>query len=80
MRPGMNAGADLVETKIPDAISVPAKAVFTVNGKPAVYVKDHSQYIARQVSIKARNPDEVAIEGVAAGTLVALTEPPQEKR
>jgi multidrug efflux pump subunit AcrA (membrane-fusion protein) len=80
MRPGMNAGADLVQTKIPEAISVPAKAVFTVNGKPAVYVKDRNQYTARPVSIKARNPDEVAIEGVAAGTLVALTEPPQEKR
>jgi hypothetical protein len=76
----MNAGADLVQTKIPDAISVPAKAVFTVNGKPAVYVKDRNQYAARQVSIEARNPDEVAIKGIAAGTQVALTEPPREKR
>jgi HlyD family secretion protein len=80
MRPGMNAGADLVQTKIPDAISVPAKAVFTLNGKPAVYVKKSSQYVATAVSIRARNPDEVAIEGIAPGTLVALTEPPKEKR
>ena len=34
MRPGMNAGADLVQTKIPDAISIPAKALFTIAGKP----------------------------------------------
>jgi len=80
MRPGMNAGADLVQTKIPDAISVPAKAVFTLNGKPAVYVKAHNQYVATAVSIKARNPDDVAIEGIAPGALVALTEPPKEKR
>ncbi len=39
MRPGMNAGADIVEMKIPNAISIPAKALFTVSGKPAVYVK-----------------------------------------
>src|SRR5690349_13302946 len=29
LRPGMNAGSDIVETKIPNAISVPAKALFT---------------------------------------------------
>jgi multidrug efflux pump subunit AcrA (membrane-fusion protein) len=28
MRPGMNAGADIVETRIPDAVSIPAKAWF----------------------------------------------------
>ncbi len=80
MRPGMNAGADLVQTKLPDAISVPAKAVFTVNGKPAVYVKKHNEYVATPVSIQARNPDDVAVQGIAPGTLVALTEPPKEKR
>jgi multidrug efflux pump subunit AcrA (membrane-fusion protein) len=75
----MNAGADLVETRIPNAISVPAKAVFTVNGKPAVYVKKSNEYLPTPVSIKARNPDDVAIEGIGPGTLVALTEPPKEK-
>ncbi len=39
MRPGMNAGADLIQTRIRDAVSVPVKALFTRNGKPAVYVK-----------------------------------------
>jgi hypothetical protein len=36
--------------------------------------------VATPVSIKARNPDDVAVEGIAPGTLVALTEPPKEKR
>jgi HlyD family secretion protein len=80
MRPGMNAGADLIQAKIPDAISIPAKALFTRNGKPVVYVKAHDQYVAREVRVKARNPDEVAIEGIDAGSLVALAEPAQEKR
>jgi HlyD family secretion protein len=80
MRPGMNAGADLVQMKIPDAISIPAKAVFTIAGKPAVYVKANGQYLPKQVQVKARNPDEVAVEGIASGTMVALTEPPQEKK
>lgn len=80
MRPGMNAGADVVEMKIPDAISIPAKALFTVNGKPSVYVKSGNQYLARDVKIKAKNPDEVAIEGIGAGTMVALAEPSRDKK
>ncbi len=80
MRPGMNAGADVVEMKIPGAISIPAKALFTVNGKPAVYVKSEGQYVSRAVQIQAKNPDEVAIQGIGAGTMVALAEPPKEKK
>ena len=45
MRPGMNAGADMVESKIPDAISIPAKALFTLGGKPAVYVKTQTLWV-----------------------------------
>lgn len=78
LRPSMNAGADIVERKIPNAISVPAKAVFTVGGKPSVYVKQNGNYVARNVQVVARNPDEVAVEGLEAGTLVALTDPTQK--
>jgi HlyD family secretion protein len=77
MRPGMNAGGDIVETKIPGAISIPAKALFTINGNPAVYVKVNGQYLPKQVRVRAKNPDEVAIEGIDAGTTVALAEPPK---
>jgi len=81
MRPGMNAGADIVQAKIPGAISVPSKALFTRDGKPTVYVRaPDGQYAPTPVRIAARNPDEIAIEGIAAGSLVALTEPPQEKQ
>jgi multidrug efflux pump subunit AcrA (membrane-fusion protein) len=77
MRPGMNAGADLVEKRLPDAISIPAKALFTINGNPAVYVKTNGQYVPTRVQVIARNPDEVAVQGIAGGTMVALAEPPK---
>ncbi len=80
LRPGMNAGADIVEQTLPGAISIPAKALFTIHGKPAVYVKKDGRYLPVEVRIKARNPDEVAIEGIPAGSLVAMAEPPQESR
>jgi multidrug efflux pump subunit AcrA (membrane-fusion protein) len=78
MRPGMNSGADLIETRIPGAVSVPAKALFTIGGKPAVYVKANGRYVPHEVRVKARNPDEVAVDGIGGGTVVALTEPPKE--
>lgn len=80
LRPGMNAGADIVQTKLPDAISVPAKALFTEAGQPIVYIKTGDRYVATKVQVKAKNPDEVAIEGIKAGTLVALAEPSLEQR
>ncbi len=78
MRPGMNAGGDVVESRIPNAVSVPAKALFTINGNPAVYVKTNGQYIPTPVRVKAKNPDEVAVEGIDGGVTVALAEPPRD--
>jgi multidrug efflux pump subunit AcrA (membrane-fusion protein) len=80
MRPGMNAGADIVESKIHDATSIPAKALFTLGGKPAVYVKTPGGWAPALVRIAGRNPDEVAVEGIDPGALVALAEPPKEKQ
>lgn len=80
MRPGMNAGADIVQAKLPGAISVPAKALFTRDGKPTVYARGaDGQYAPAAVTIAARNPDEIAVEGIGAGAVVALTEPQQQE-
>jgi hypothetical protein len=78
LRPGMNAGGDFVIDRIPNALSIPAKALFTRGGKPVVWVRTVAGYVANEVAVLARNPDEVAIRGVSAGTRVALEEPPEE--
>lgn len=78
MRPGMNAGADIIEKKIPDAISIPARALFTVHGKPTVYVRRGHSFKATAVQIQARNPDDVAVSGLGAGDAVALVQPPEQ--
>jgi HlyD family secretion protein len=78
LRPGMNASSDFVISRIPDAVSIPAKALFTNQGKPIVYVKTDRGYEAKSVTLEARNPDDVAIKGIAAGTPVALVEPVQQ--
>ena len=75
LRPGMNASADVIISRIPQALSIPAKALFTDKGKPVVYVKSKTGYEARRVEVEARNPDDVAVKGLAAGESVALAEP-----
>jgi multidrug efflux pump subunit AcrA (membrane-fusion protein) len=80
LRPGMNGSMDVVVNRIPDAISVPAKAVFTHQGKPVVYLAEKNRYRPAEVKVLARNPDEVAISGIPAGAMVALTEVTNQER
>ena len=81
LRPGMNGRMDVVLNKLPDTLSVPAKAIFTRRGKPIVYVvQAQGGYAAQEIEVLARNPDEVAIKGIAAGGKVALAEPVLEQK
>ena len=80
LRPGMNGNLDIVVNRLPDAISIPTKALFTRNGKPIVYVLGKNGYIPTEVELLARNPDEVAIKGITANDKVTLVEPPVEPK
>lgn len=75
LRPGMNGAIDVIVNRIPNAISVPAKSVFTKRGKPVVYTVENRGYRAIPVEIAARNPDEVAVRGLEPGKHVTLVEP-----
>ncbi len=75
LRTSMNGGMDVVIRRIPDAISIPSKAVFTKNGKPVVYVAGPKGYRRVEVEVLARNPDEVAVSGIPPNASVALAEP-----
>jgi len=75
LRPGMNGRLDIIIERIPNAISIPANALFTRRGRPVVYVEDPSGWRPQEVQVVARNPDEVAIKGIAGGTKIALAEP-----
>jgi multidrug efflux pump subunit AcrA (membrane-fusion protein) len=80
LRPGMNAGMDIVINRIPGAISIPSKALFTRAGKPVVFLAESNRYRPVQVQVLARNPDEVAIAGVPAGAMIALADPDKKEK
>ncbi len=80
LRPGMNGAMDVVTKRLPDAITLPKKALFTRAGKPVVYVMAGGVPRATEVQVLERNPDEVAVKGLAAGTMVSLAEPETKER
>ncbi len=75
LRPGMNGRLDIVTQRIPDAISIPANALFTHKGRPIVYIESRDGFVPKEVEVLARNPDEVAVKGIDAGTKISLVEP-----
>jgi len=74
LRPGMNAGMDIIVNRVPNAISIPSKALFTLDGKPVVYAARGGKFKPVEVKLLARNPDEVAISGIAADTMVSMVD------
>jgi hypothetical protein len=44
-----------------------------------VFVAERGTYHAVVVQLLARNPDEVAVTGIAAGVTVALTDPDKKE-
>jgi multidrug resistance efflux pump len=78
LRPQMNGRMDIVVDRLPEAVSVPSKAVFARDGKPVVLVPGPGGLKAVYIGILARNPDEVAVRGIEAGTQVALVDNPTE--
>jgi HlyD family secretion protein len=78
LRPGMNGQLDIIIERIPDAISIPSNALFTRQGRPAVYIERGNGWAPKEIEVLARNPDEVAVRGIEAGTRISLLEPDAE--
>ena len=76
LRPGMAATMEVIVERIPDAVIVPAQAVFTKAGKPRVYVADADgqNFRAVEITVIARNPEEFAVDGLAADATIALVD------
>jgi hypothetical protein len=81
LRPGLLADVEIQVEKIPDALHVPAQAVFQKNGKPTVFVEGkNKKFEPREVQlVKQSESMMVLASGVAAGDIVALADPTAQK-
>ena len=72
----MSAVARIPVGRLPNVLLVPAAAVFTVDGRPVVYVERRGEYVKTDVQIIRRGRDQVALaNGLEPGVRVALTQP-----
>jgi hypothetical protein len=81
LRPGLLADVEIQVEKIPDALHVPAQAVFEKNGKPTVFVQQkNKRFLPREVQlVKQSESMMVLASGVKAGDIVALSDPTADK-
>ena len=77
LRPGLLADVEIVVEKIPDALHVPAQAVFQKNGKYVVFVRQKSgRYEPRAVQLQKQSESTMVLAGgVSPGEIIALSDP-----
>ena len=75
-KPGISGQVNVVVDRVPDAITLPAQALFQKSGQDVAYVWQGSQFEERAVEVGRRSGDKVLVaKGVRAGELVALKDP-----
>jgi len=75
-KPGTTGQVTVVVDHVPNAISIPAHALFQKSGRTVAYVWDGSQFEEREVQVGRRNEDKALIaKGLDPGERVALKEP-----
>jgi len=76
LRPGMSATAEVIIERQPGALLIPARASFTENGKPAVYVQSGDQFHLRLIQVGKRNDEDLVVtSGLKEGEMVTLENP-----
>lgn len=82
LRPGLLADVQIEVEKIPNAIHVPASAVFRKEGKLTVFVKQpNGKFEARQVEVGKQSESAIVItSGLKEGEFVALSDPTANKK
>lgn len=76
LRPGLLADVEIIVEKIPNAIHIPAQAVFELEGKLVVYVKQGDKFVPRAIKPAKRSESTLVIaEGLKAGEIIAMANP-----
>ncbi len=81
LRPGLLADVEIVVEKIPDALHVPAQAVFNKNGKFTVFVQQkNGKFEPREVQLMKQSESMMVLSGgVQPGEIIAMADPTADK-
>jgi hypothetical protein len=76
LRPGLLADVEIIVEKIPNAIHIPAQAVFEKEGKLVVYVKEGEKFVARPIKLAKRSESTLVVaDGLKPGETIAMANP-----
>ena len=75
MRPGLTAHILINGDSRENILYAPRQALFLKDNKRVVYVRHGNNFDPREVKILAENESRAAIEGISAGTEIALIDP-----
>ncbi|MFZ0734948.1 MAG: efflux RND transporter periplasmic adaptor subunit [Candidatus Sulfotelmatobacter sp.] len=76
LKPGITGEITVAVDKVPNAITIPAQALFQKSGQNVAYVWHGGQFEERTIEVGRRSGDKVLVaKGVAAGEQVALRDP-----
>jgi len=76
LRPGLLADVEIIVEKIPNAINVPAQAVFQRDNKMVVFVKEQGKFVPREIKIAKRSENVFVLDsGVKPGEEIAMSDP-----
>lgn len=75
MRPGLTAHLFINSDPRKDVLYVPRQALFLKENKRLVYVRNGNNFDAHEVKIQAENESRAAVDGIGAGTEIALVDP-----
>ena len=75
-KPGITGQVTVVVDRVPNAITLPAQALFQKSGQNVAYVWEGTKFEEREVEVGRRSGDKILIaKGLRPGEQVALSDP-----
>ncbi|MBL8233968.1 MAG: efflux RND transporter periplasmic adaptor subunit [Bryobacterales bacterium] len=78
LRPGMSVVITVTTQTVPNALWIPAQALFESDGRTFVYVKTPAGFTPQDVKLERRSESQIVVTGVKEGGLIALANPLQK--
>jgi hypothetical protein len=80
LRPGLLSDIEIIVEKIPNAIHIPAQALFEKEGKLVVFVKTRRGFEQRAIKLARRSESTLVVAaGLKPGEIVAMSDPTARK-
>ncbi len=75
-KPGITGQVTVIVDRVPNAVTIPAQAVFQKSGQNVAYVWRGAQFEERSIEVRRRSGDRIMVaKGVSPGEQVALKDP-----